>query len=514
MPQFIYSRTYLVISMVWVFLVLYFTSPLPYVLRDPLITYYRETITIWTLCASFFLVWSCMKFRGKISENLWARYLFSIILVGVSTLPWTLGNAESVYPEPAGSATSYFAGITLAILLITVWRILGIWVALITTFFLTIHIWGHHLSGVWSHRELNLSDFIQGWSAQSITLNSTTDLVLPLILLGSILDTLVARHQPMKKSFVGKAFDNLYPGSLPKIFIRHFWVWTLFIFYFPKEIWSQFKTVSDITLRIVEHLFLLLPAIILVLVLLLVLKFLNRDRKQNSSRAEKITGSLGYLGFLTIGLSTLLPSGATYAVWAWRDRKHQNLSDQSKLLLPLDYLMTIFIIVATAVLLLVIEMILWQGFEWIGLKEILGMRGNYGDGVTTFMIFFTALVTIGACALKKYGFQKYIGTFSILTTIIGLIFLTTQIMISSSLSIFYMTIPALFILMGSPLVYSSGSNWGSVWNSLSRTVKPLLMRFPVMAIIVTLSALSGDVIVTVVDQTGIGEPLLKMLGQL
>lgn len=470
-----------------------------------------------------------MKYKRKISESLWRRYLFSFLLVGVSALPWTLGNAESYYPEPAGSATSYFAGITLAILLMTIWRILGIWVALITAFFLAIHIWGHHLSGVLSHKELNLSDFLQGWSLSHASTGILTDIALPLVILGTVLDTVSARYPLLKKSSLGNVFSNLYPGSLPKIFTRHFWVWTLFVSSSPflfnpiKYTLSWYVTVSEITVYVLELLFPFLLIVALVTVLLVILKYLNKDTKQIPSMSEKITGNLGYLGFILVGFGMLLPIGATYAVWAWRDRGRQNLSDQSKLLLPLDYLMAIFCIVATAVLLLVIEMILWQGFKWIGLKEILGMRGDYGDGLTAFMIFFTVLATISACALKKYGFQKYIGAFAILTTLIGLIFLTTQITVSPGLSIYYMTIPALVILLGSPFVYSPRkekdllapkSKLSSVWCTVSRTAKPLLMRFPVMAIILTLSALSGDVIVTVVDQTGIGGPLLKMFGQL
>lgn len=483
MPQFVYTKFYLAGSLIWLFLLL-ISSSLTLQLYTQ--SYYQVTqsaIWIGSIAITLFVVWSCTKGPGQRNREGWRASLPTIALALLVAAPWIYDLTAVTEPVIYDPIRSHLVILPLAVLLLSLWRMLGLPVALIAGFFSIYFIWGHLLPDAWAHRETDL-----WWALMNdgafVLFEVTILFLLPTILLGALIDSFGKTDAILRP-----LYQKLGVGQAPKIFVQHFWTWVLVGFIVLRLIDhnSNLSNSEGLPQALAQTLSNWLPLLIIWLVPTLFFWAWHRNAKAPEQPAflRTIGRGITYVILMFTGISSPLPSGMTFAAWAWRDRRQ---SGEDPVPAPIRYLFSALLIFSVILVLMI----------FTDLVEAVLQDGKPSAWKLA-LLLLPLLIALGAIVLKLPRLQTYWGVLAAIAAYLVILIIRVSFGSSPLVGVEIALGASLLLVLLKPGALRLRSR-----RSFIRHLKSSVLRFPQMASLVTLSACGGELIINIVAQTGFG----------
>ncbi|WP_282606906.1 hypothetical protein [Pelagibius sp. Alg239-R121] len=475
MPGFRYSKLCMTGSLLWILLSVYESIQWTKLLGYQLPFVNPSTVAACATAMAFLIIWTCTK---ETQRN-WKPYLLPVVLAIMATAPWlydSLGVSPLAGTNPVLSALSI---LTLLVLLLSFWRLLGLPFAIIAAVFCAYYVWGHLLPAPWSHKKADLWwDLTHHWNAGS--LKSTINVAIPLLILSSVIDSLGSRHP-----ILGFLSRRLMVNPLPRVFARHFWSWVLVCcltaYFFSGGLYNGIAANKALVKT------LLLWSVFLFVATVAVTIFrISRSRfgagRDRSSIFRSLGNGCGYLVLLTSSTSASLPLGLSFAAWAWRDRVTHLSTAAAARNIPISYIFAVAALVGTALALIVISE---------AAKSLLPAMPFVFEPVLLLLVPL-ALVS-GLLIISPFKLSRHWPSVAAISAYL-VIFLTVMVFrLSFDLAIELACGALLPITLLRPGTIRLRSR-----QSLLRLVKLVVMRFPQIAILVVLVAWYADLTTSIV----------------
>ena len=486
MPHFRYTALYMTGAWIWLALIFYSASPWQFHYSPWNYEITQTALLIFQFVMTFFVVWFALERPGQPhggnGETGGKRFLLPVCLALLAAGP--SAYLALAWPQYGwvNSLTGQLAAFPLIVLLLSVWRLLGLPLAIVLSLFSAYLAFGHLLPSDYAHCGFNLATGLLHANS-SLSLDLAAAMAIPAAVLGALVDSLGQNNRVL-----GPVFRRMGLRPAPKFFIRHFWSWVLVSLVLVRLTLGAASYPSTLSEGLTAMAWAWGPlALIWSLPLLLFWALARSSSSSSPAILQKLGAAGSYLVLLIAGKSAALPSGLTFAAWAWRNRHQASVTNQPAAIVPLRHLLSIILIYGTVFTLSALSLVIgWS------LSSVLP------NSLWPFY-FLPFLLMIGATFINAQAAKKRWGIYTAACAVLVYALMSDAFRLSPGLSVEITFISVLPLALICP-----GSFRFRKRRFYKRLAKVFAMRFPQMASLIILNALSFDLIINVTASTGVG----------